>query len=331
MTTLTDKPIQVMPYSMMIGQHQLKLALELAYIAPRIGGVLLSGQRGTGKSTVVRAFTKMMYGELPVTIPINATEDRVVGGWEMNELFKAKLVPQQGLLEQADGKLLYVDEVNLLDDHIVNIILDVTSTGILVIEREGRDAKKEIRFTLVGTMNPSEGGLRPQLLDRFGLMVDVITESEGVRLEILQAVLDYDAALMLKNKGEPGDALTKVENAWQEDERRKLFLNEVKQDLPKVVLTSEVAEGCVRISKNIQVEGHRGDYIMALAARAHAALRGAESVTPQDVVEVAPLTLQHRRSGILQSGGSLWNEEDTKLVLKTLQESLHSSDQSATN
>src|ERR1044071_4339957 len=187
MTTLSDKPIQVMPYSMMIGQKQLKLALELTYIAPRIGGVLLSGQRGTGKSTVVRAFSKMMYGELPVTIPINATEDRVVGGWEMNELFKANLVPQKGLLQEADGKMLYIDEVNLLDDHIVNIILDVTSTGILVIEREGQDAKGiDVKFTLVGTMNPSEGGLRPQLLDRFGLMVDVMTESETVRLDILQ-------------------------------------------------------------------------------------------------------------------------------------------------
>ncbi len=331
MTILTDKPIQVMPYSMMISQKQLKLALELTYIAPRIGGVLLSGQRGTGKSTVVRAFSKMMYDELPVTIPINATEDRVVGGWEMNELFKAKLVPQQGLLEEANGKLLYIDEVNLLDDHIVNIILDVTSTGILVIEREGRDAKKEIKFTLVGTMNPSEGGLRPQLLDRFGLMVDVMTETEEIRLEILQSVLDYDAALILKNDGKQGDALTRVEKAWQEDERRKLFLNEVKQSLPKVVLPPEVAEGCVRISKDIQVEGHRGDYIMALAARAHAALRGAEAVTLDDVVEVAPLTLQHRRSGILQSGGSLWSEEDTKLVHKAFQESPNSSDQSAPN
>lgn len=331
MAILTDKQIQVMPYSMMIGQNQLKLALELTYIAPRIGGVLLSGQRGTGKSTVVRAFSKMMYGKLPVTIPINATEDRVVGGWEMNELFKAKLVPQQGLLEEADGKLLYIDEVNLLDDHIVNIILDVTSTGILIIEREGQDSQKDIRFTLVGTMNPSEGGLRPQLLDRFGLMVDVVTESEAVRFEILQAVLDYDAALMLKNSDEQGDPLTRVENAWQEDERRRLALNGVKQNLTKVVLPPDVAEGCVRVSKKIQVEGHRGDYIMALAALAHAALRGAEVVTLEDVVTVAPLTLQHRRSGILQSGGSLWSEEDTRLVMETLKESANSSDQSVTN
>lgn len=116
-------PIQIMPYSMIVGQQQLKLALELVYIAPRIGGVLLSGERGTGKSTIVRAFTAMMYDRLPVTLPINATEDRVVGGWDINQLMLGKVVPQQGLLEEANGILLYIDEVNLLDDHIVNIIL----------------------------------------------------------------------------------------------------------------------------------------------------------------------------------------------------------------
>jgi magnesium chelatase subunit I len=128
----------ILPYSLIIGQTQLKLALELAYIAPRIGGVLLSGERGTGKSTAVRAFAQMIAEQLPVTLPINATEDRVVGGWKVNELIGGKAVWQRGLLEEADKKgMLYVDEVNLLDDHIVNIILDVTSTGVLEIQREG--------------------------------------------------------------------------------------------------------------------------------------------------------------------------------------------------
>jgi magnesium chelatase subunit I len=168
--------IQILPYALLVGQAQLKLALELAYIAPRLGGVLISGQRGTGKSTAVRAFSQMMYldengqGRLPVTLPINATEDRVVGGWNLHKLVKGELEPQIGLLEEADGGLLYVDEVNLLDDHIVNIILDVTSTGVLVVQREGKSEQKPVSLTLVGTMNPEEGGLRPQLLDRFGLM-----------------------------------------------------------------------------------------------------------------------------------------------------------------
>jgi len=313
-----DKPVKVMPYSMLVGQTQLKLALEISYIAPRIGGVLLSGQRGTGKSTVVRAFSHMVFGGLPVTIPINATEDRVVGGWDLRELFKAKPVVQAGLIEEADGKLLYIDEVNLLDDHIVNIILDVTSTGILVIQREGRDAKKEVRFTLVGTMNPSEGGLRPQLLDRFGLMVDVVTEPPDVRSEILQVVLDYDASMALESAGQNGGLRKELEAKRQQDKIRKAQLDKAKASFPKVVLPADVAEGCIRISSSIQAEGHRGDYVMALAARANAALRGAKRAEMSDLSEVAPLSLQHRRSGILPSGGSLWSAEDDAMIHQLL-------------
>jgi magnesium chelatase subunit I len=168
--------IPILPYSRIVGQQQIKLALEFAYVAPRIGGVLLSGERGTGKSTAVRAFSQMMYGCLPITLPINATEDRVVGGWKIEDLMQSRAVPQPGLLEEANGSSLYIDEVNLLDDHIVNIILDVTSTGVLVVQREGQSEQKRVNFTLVGTMNPEEGGLRPQLLDRFGLMVNVEAE-----------------------------------------------------------------------------------------------------------------------------------------------------------
>ncbi len=318
-TRTHKQPIKVMPYSMMVGQQQLKLALELAYISPRIGGVLLSGQRGTGKSTVVRAFSVMMYGKLPVTIPINATEDRVVGGWELNELFKASLVPQSGLLEDAADKLLYIDEVNLLDDHIVNIILDVTSTGILVVQREGRKDEKEVRFTLVGTMNPSEGGLRPQLLDRFGLMVDVVTEHEDVRKQILQAVLDYDAALVLEKEGKASEPRkARLANARKQDKLRKAQLEKAKAHFTSVVLPSDVAEGCVRVSSSIQAEGHRGDYVMALAARAHAALRGAKHAEMSDLFVVAPLSLQHRRSGTLQTGGHLWTDEDNKMIRELL-------------
>src|SRR3989441_4313106 len=140
--------IFILPYTRVVGQESLKLALELSYIAPRIGGVLISGERGTGKSTTVRAFAQMVYGSLPVTIPINATEDRVVGGWKIKELMSGNAEPQEGLLEEANGKLLYVDEVNLLDDHIVNIILDVTSTGVLVVQREGRRDEKQVQLTL---------------------------------------------------------------------------------------------------------------------------------------------------------------------------------------
>ncbi len=162
--------IQILPYTLIVGQEKIKLALELAYIAPRIGGVLLSGQRGTAKSTAVRAFSMMIYDRLPVTLPINATEDRVVGGWEINQLMKGEPKWQEGLIQEAaKDKLLYIDEVNLLDDHIVNIILDVSSTGVLVVQRDGQRREEAVSFNLVGTMNPEEGGLRPQLLDRFWL------------------------------------------------------------------------------------------------------------------------------------------------------------------
>lgn len=317
MTTSITKPIHIMPYSLMVGQRQLKLALELAYIAPRIGGVLLSGHRGTGKSTVVRAFVKMLYDKLPTTLPINATEDRVVGGWNIDELLKRNLEPQPGLLEEANKSLLYIDEVNLLDDHIVNIILDVTSTGVLNIEREGKHDEQEIQFTLVGTMNPSEGGLRPQLLDRFGLMVDVTAEQdEAIRVEILWAVLDYDAALALENGGQMGEPLNRLNAARASDLRRRKELQRALKRFQKVRLPHDMAELCVQIGKMFQVEGHRGDYVMALAARANAALRKANEVTIDDIAEVAPLALQHRRPGVLQSGNAIWSDQDTQMIME---------------
>jgi magnesium chelatase subunit I len=300
---------------MVKGQQQLKLALELSYIARRIGGVLLSGQRGTGKSTVVRAFANAVYGRLPVTLPINATEDRVVGGWNVRALLNRELVAEPGLLELADGKLLYIDEVNLLDDHIVNVILDVTSTGVLTIEREGINEEKQVGFTLVGTMNPSEGGLRPQLLDRFGLMVDVVSETnDKIREDILQTVLDYDTARALENSGGRGAVLNKLKAARKKDEKLGASLREARERFESVSLPREMAQACVRVGKRFQVEGHRGDYVMAVSGRARAALRGDKAVTLEDLLAVAPLALQHRRPGMQQSGQSLWSPKDTEEV-----------------
>lgn len=129
--------VPLLPYSYVLGQDTLRRALEIAYVAPSVGGVLVSGERGTAKSTTVRAFARMMYGELPVTLPINATDDRVVGGWRIDALMAGRTEPQPGLLEHANEQgVLYIDEVNLLDDHIVNLILDVVSTGLLAVQRE---------------------------------------------------------------------------------------------------------------------------------------------------------------------------------------------------
>lgn len=314
-----DAAANIMPYSMIVGQEQLKLALELAFIAPRIGGVLLSGHRGTGKSTAVRAFARMMdeNGRLPVTLPINATEDRVVGGWKIDTLMnESKAVPEPGLLEEANGRILYIDEVNLLDDHIVNIILDVTATGVLVTQREGLRDEKNVAFTLVGTMNPEEGGLRPQLLDRFGLMVNVIAETdEEKRSQILHTVLDFDRERFLRQQDKPTPL---VDKASKEDKRYMQRLLTARKRLYDVVVPKGIARLCVQIAKEIQVEGHRGDYVMALAAQALAAGDGINEVTIEQVRRVAPLALQHRRPEVIHSDHILWGEEQDAIVTKYL-------------
>lgn len=307
--------IQILPYSLLVGQTQLKLALELAYIAPRIGGVLISGQRGTGKSTAVRSFAQMMFDRLPVTLPINATEDRVVGGWELNKLMLGKLEPKSGLLEDANKQLLYIDEVNLLDDHIVNIILDVTSTGILVVQREGKSEEKEISFTLVGTMNPEEGGLRPQLLDRFGLMVNVSAETEkSQRLAILQTVIDFDEELSQHTEDSPSDY---IRAAREETQKYREKLEKAQRNFYAVKVSRKAAESCVALAEAFDAQGNRGDYVLALAARAYAARAGAKTVTNNHVKAIAQLALQHRLK-VPPSEQILWDENHAQQVEKLL-------------
>ncbi|HEY9830844.1 MAG TPA: AAA family ATPase [Stenomitos sp.] len=306
--------IQILPYSLIVGQEQQKLALELAYIAPRLGGVLISGQRGTGKSTTVRAFSQMMYGCLPVTLPLNATEDRVVGGWKIDELMRGEAKEQEGLLEEANGKLLYVDEINLLEDNIVNIILDVTSTGILVVQREGRRDEKHVSFVLVGTMNPEEGSLRPQLLDRFGLMVSVSAVSnKDERAQIVRRVLEFDEAVSPLKQSQL--SLEVIEQGRKQDEEYKKFLKNCCKHLYDVTVPEAIVEKCIAlaIKEEFQAQGNRSDYLLALAARACAAREESTEVTNKHIEKVAPLVLQHRRSNQMP-----WTQEDDQRVTEAL-------------
>jgi magnesium chelatase subunit I len=304
---------RILPYSLIVGQDELKLALELAYIAPSIGGVLISGQRGTAKSTAVRAFSTMMYEQLPVTLPINATDDRVIGGWKIDELMRGDPQPQPGLLEEAsEHGVLYIDEVNLLDDHIVNLILDVSSTGVLPVQREGLNQELYLSFTLIGTMNPEEGGLRPQLLDRFGLMVSVAAEIDlEKRRQILERVLALDEV-------KAGRASSLIADGVAIDQQRRAELLQARKRFHDVVVGDDILAQCARLAVHFQVASHRGDVVMALAARACAANSDANMVTIEHVQRVAPLALQHRRPSVVQGGRAQWSLQDSEEMERLL-------------
>ena len=307
--SINDK---IIPFSLVIGQENLKLALQLSYIAPRIGGVLLSGQRGTGKSTAVRAFSLMMNGKLPVTLPINATEDRIIGGLDVDKLMEGKSEWKDGLLKDANGEFLYIDEVNLLDDHIVNIILDVSSTGVLVAQRDGKKKQEAVSFRLIGTMNPEEGGLRPQLLDRFGLMVDVTAQTaKKERIKILNMVMKWDQAMFEQSQGKASDYIKK---ARLNDQKYKQKLEKAKGRFQDIKISQDMIEICVELTEAFNSEGNRGDYIIALASRAYASLEDSQQVQPHHIEKVVPLVLQHRRPEFLQSNQLPWTEDDRNKV-----------------
>ncbi|MBT2207892.1 AAA family ATPase [Actinomadura sp. NEAU-AAG7] len=306
---MTSEPtVPILPYSYLVGQDALRMCLELSYIEPGIGGLLITGERGTAKSTAVRAFSRMVFGRLPVTLPINATDDRVLGGWRIDALMAGETREQTGLLEAANETgLLYVDEVNLLDDHLVNLILDVASTGVLNVQREGLDRPEiPVRFSLVGTMNPEEGGLRPQLLDRFGLLVPVTTETSPVtRRRVVETVLRFQ-----EEKSRPDSPW--LEQAGEFDRQRRRELERARWLARAREIPGHIIQLSATIAAEFGVAGHRGDIVTALAARAHAALRRRDKAIVADVRAVAPYALAHRLPEAAFGEAVEWTEDHQK-------------------
>lgn len=311
----------VYPLAAMVGQKTFRQGLLLAAVNPAIGGILVRGEKGTAKSTMVRALAALLpdisvvrncafscspepgeercpdcqrsFPQLETTIrrarlinlPLNATEDRVAGGIDFpRSLQRGKVVFSPGLLASAHRGLLYVDEVNLLDDHIVDLILDAAASGENRVEREGISFRHPARFILVGTMNPEEGELRPQLTDRFGLCVQVVGLSDpALRQEVILRRLEFerDPARFARKFAAEGQRLAKA-------------IVRARKLLPRVTAGPEVLERVVKLVLGLGVDGHRGDLTLLKTAITLAALDGRKQATPADVDAAALLALPHR-------------------------------------
>lgn len=283
------------PFSAIVGQEQLRSALILCAVHPGIGGVLVRGEKGTAKSTVVRALAALLpaiedeNGSRParlVELPVGATEDRVIGSLDLEKVLRdGERAFQPGLLAAADRGVLYVDEVNLLHDHLVDVLLDAAAMGRVHIERDGISHSHSARFVLVGTMNPEEGELRPQLLDRFGLAVEVRASRDvDTRMSVVRRRLDYErdpSAFAAEYADADSDIAERIVRA-------RSVLDEV--DLDDVELR-RIAALCA----SFDVDGMRADLVVARTAAAHAAWRGAKKVEEADVRAAAELALPHRR------------------------------------
>lgn len=275
------------PFAALVGQERLRLALLLVAIRPGIGGVLLRGEKGTAKSTAVRALAELLPDGTPLrTLPLGATEDRVAGGLDLGRSIKAgHAVFAPGLLAAVDRGVLYIDEVNLLDDHLVDLVLDAAAEGINRVEREGLSVTHPSRFALIGTMNPEEGSLRPQLLDRFGLCVDVTGVGDpALRVQLLRRCRAYDT--------DP-EAFAAQWVPEQQDLRERLAAARERVEL--VTVPVEVATMIAELARSASVAGHRADLALTEAGRAHAAWEERDRITVADVLAVAELALAHRR------------------------------------
>lgn len=283
------------PFTAVVGQERLKTALLLAIVDPGINGVLISGSRGSAKSTLVKSLQQLVPDRKLVTLPLGATEEMVAGTLKLQQaLQEGEVAFAPGLLGRAHGGLLYVDEVNLLPDHLVDLLLDVSASGVNHVERDGISHSHDAEFVLVGTMNPDEGELRPQLLDRFGLMA-VVQEQFALaeRREIVRRRVAHDS------DPEPIER----DHQQQTEELRERIESAVRQ-LDGVAIPETAAVEIARRCARAGVDGFRADITFYRAARAHAALAGGTEVGSGDLDAVEELVLHHRRDpdGREQSG-----------------------------
>ncbi|OBF05729.1 hypothetical protein A5730_15580 [Mycobacterium sp. ACS4054] len=280
------------PFSAIVGHDQLRLALLLCAVRPEIGGALIRGEKGTAKSTAVRGLAALLSaatggeGAGLVEMPLGATEDRVIGSLDLQRVLRdGEHAFSPGLLARAHGGVLYVDEVNLLHDHLVDVLLDAAAMGRVHIERDGISHSHEARFVLIGTMNPEEGELRPQLLDRFGLTVDVHASRDvDVRVEVVRQRMAYEA--------DPDGFAERYADAEAQLARR---IADARALVADVALPDNELRRIAAVCAAFDVDGMRADLVVARTAAAHAAWRGVKSVEEQDVRVAAELALPHRR------------------------------------
>nr|QXI87471.1 ChlI [Sargassum muticum]UEP17965.1 ChlI [Sargassum kjellmanianum]UVW81509.1 magnesium-chelatase subunit I [Sargassum siliquastrum] len=310
--TLKNINTPIFPFTAIVGQEEMKLALELNVIDPKIGGVMIMGDRGTGKSTTIRAIADLLpeievikddpfnrhpneeafqkfeteFIKIPmVDLPLGATEDRVCGTIDIEKALTEGIKAfEPGLLAKANRGILYVDEVNLLDDHLVDVLLDSAASGWNTVEREGISIRHPAQFVLVGSGNPEEGELRPQLLDRFGMHAEIKTVKDpDLRVKIVEERTLFDL-----------DPYTWVNKYKDQQELLKQKIINAQNLLNTVELSYEFRIKISKVCSELNVDGLRGDIVTNRAAKAYAAYQGKKIVEIEDIQKIIILCLRHR-------------------------------------
>ncbi|WP_435263093.1 AAA family ATPase [Tenacibaculum sp. nBUS_03] len=284
-----NNPLTNFPFSAIVGQDNFKLALILNLVDPLIGGVLAIGDKGTGKTTLIRSLTNLM-GEQKnspfINLPIGVSEDRLIGNIDLEQLINAKKeVINPGLMAQAHQGVLYIDEVNLLQDYLTDILLDAAASGSYHLEREGVSHYFKSRFCLVGSMNPEEGNLRPQLKDRFGLSVIIETPTTPeVRQKIIKQRFEFD-----------DNPLQFIDFYKKQNKKVATQISNAKNKLKSIKIEDAIIEYCSELAIKHQVEGLRADILLVKTARAFAAYQNLSEITKETVDTIADLVLNHRK------------------------------------